>query len=142
MPGTGSTLIPALRYRDAHAAIDFLCRAFGLTKKAVYEGADGSVAHAELVLESATGRGMIMLGTSNNSTEYGKQMSLVDENGCKPTSTLYLVVPDAEAVYATAQEAGATILSPLTAMEYGGKAFNCKDPEGNLWTVGEYDPWA
>jgi uncharacterized glyoxalase superfamily protein PhnB len=25
----GSTIIPGLRYRDAHAAIDFLCKAFG-----------------------------------------------------------------------------------------------------------------
>lgn len=31
MPCTtnGSTFIPGLRYRDAHAAIDFLCAAFG-----------------------------------------------------------------------------------------------------------------
>lgn len=26
----GSTIIPNLRYRDAHAAIDWLCRAFSL----------------------------------------------------------------------------------------------------------------
>jgi len=27
-------------------------------------------------------------------------------------------------------------------MEYGGKAFSVQDPEGYLWSVGEYDPWA
>jgi len=27
-------------------------------------------------------------------------------------------------------------------MEYGGKAFVVKDPEGYVWSVGEYDPWA
>src|SRR3546814_6749066 len=36
---TTSTIIPCLRYRDALAAIDWLCRAFGFEKHAVY--ADG-----------------------------------------------------------------------------------------------------
>jgi uncharacterized glyoxalase superfamily protein PhnB len=30
----------------------------------------------------------------------------------------------------------------LKEMEYGGKAFSVQDPEGYLWSVGEYDPWA
>ena len=30
----------------------------------------------------------------------------------------------------------------LKEMEYGGKAFTVKDPEGYMWSVGEYDPWA
>jgi uncharacterized glyoxalase superfamily protein PhnB len=30
----------------------------------------------------------------------------------------------------------------LKEMEYGGKAFSVRDPEGYLWSVGEYDPWA
>ncbi|HEY6251202.1 MAG TPA: glyoxalase, partial [Candidatus Angelobacter sp.] len=25
---------------------------------------------------------------------------------------------------------------------YGGRAFTCRDPEGHLWNVGSYDPWA
>ena len=34
---TGSTIIPSLRYRDAHAAIEWLVRVFGFQKQAVYE---------------------------------------------------------------------------------------------------------
>ncbi len=26
-------------------------------------------------------------------------------------------------------------------MDYGGKAFTCRDPEGHVWNIGEYDPW-
>ena len=26
-------------------------------------------------------------------------------------------------------------------MSYGGKAFTVCDPEGYVWSVGEYDPW-
>ena len=46
-----STVIPGLRYRDAPAAIEWLCRAFGFEKHAVYPNPDGSIAHAQLVLE-------------------------------------------------------------------------------------------
>ena len=27
-------------------------------------------------------------------------------------------------------------------MDYGGKAFAVRDPEGHIWSVGEYDPFA
>ena len=64
---TTATVIPALQYQDAPAAIDFLCKAFGFEKKAVYEGEGGSIAHAELTL----GNGMVMLGSVKES-EYGK----------------------------------------------------------------------
>src|SRR5215210_5343943 len=52
-------LIPAIRYRDAPAAIDWLERAFGFERHAVYEGDDGTIHHAEL----RVGSGMIMLGS-------------------------------------------------------------------------------
>jgi len=39
---TTATVIPALQYQDAPAAIDFLCKAFGFEKKAVYQG-EGAV---------------------------------------------------------------------------------------------------
>jgi len=29
----------------------------------------------------------------------------------------------------------------IKTMEYGGKAFTVRDPEGYLWSVGEYSPW-
>ena len=57
-----STLIPCLRYRDAPAAIDFLCGAFGFTRHAVYaDDADPSIVHhAQLVF----GNSMVMLGSA------------------------------------------------------------------------------
>jgi uncharacterized glyoxalase superfamily protein PhnB len=26
--------------------------------------------------------------------------------------------------------------------DYGGRGYNCRDPEGYLWSFGSYDPWA
>jgi len=40
-------IFPALRYRDAPAAIEWLGRAFGFEEKAVYRGEEGSIQHAE-----------------------------------------------------------------------------------------------
>ena len=55
-----SNIIPGLRYRDAYAAIDWLCNVLGFERRLVVPGdAEGSVAHAQLVL----GNGMIMLGS-------------------------------------------------------------------------------
>jgi uncharacterized glyoxalase superfamily protein PhnB len=33
------------------------------------------------------------------------------------------------------------MIRELAEMEYGGKAFSCRDPEGHRWNLGEYDPW-
>jgi uncharacterized glyoxalase superfamily protein PhnB len=41
-------IFPALRYKDDHAAIDWLLRAFGFEKHVVFDGPGGDVAHGEL----------------------------------------------------------------------------------------------
>jgi uncharacterized glyoxalase superfamily protein PhnB len=132
-----STVIPALRYRDAPAAIEWLCSVLGFTRHAVYEGAGGVINHAELAL----GGGMIMLG-SMKEDEHGRRFKAPGELGGVETSSAYIVVPDADAVYARAQAAGATIVRPLQKMEYGSREFTVNDPEGHSWSVGTYDPWS
>ena len=134
---TKSAIIPGLRYRDALAAIDWLCRAFGFQKHAVYMGPNHTVAHAQLTL----GGGMIMLGSANNSSEYGRTVVQPDEIDLRETQSPYLVVPDADAVYASAKAAGATIVIDIADMDYGGRGFTCRDLEGHLWSIGTYDPW-
>lgn len=124
---TRTTVIPSLRYKDAPAAIDWLCRAFGFEKQAVYPGPDNTVAHAQLTF----GNGMIMLGSASNPSPV--------EAG--PQSTC-LIVADSDAVYASAKTNGATIVMDIADMNYGGRAFSCLDPEGHLWHIGTYDPWA
>ena len=149
MAESRSTVIPALRYRDARAAIEWLCSVLGFTRHAVYEGAGGVINHAELAL----GGGMIMLG-SMKENERGKENEPGKEDaqsrrfkapadlGGVETSSAYIVVPDADAVYARAQAAGATIVRPLQDMEYGSREFTVSDPEGHSWSVGTYNPWS
>jgi uncharacterized glyoxalase superfamily protein PhnB len=137
MPETRSTVIPALRYRDAHAAIEWLCNVIGFERHAVYEGENGAVGHAELKLAG----GMIMLG-SQKDDELGRNFKSPSETGGIETRGVYIVVPDADAVHARAVAAGAPIVRPLQDTPYGSREFSVKDPEGHSWSVGTYDPWA
>ena len=133
---TTSTIIPCLRYRDAPAAIDWLCRAFGFEKHAVY--ADGDIVHhAQLTF----GNGMIMLGSTGNDSEWGRQIAQPDETGLRETQSPCVIVADADAHYTRARAAGAQIVIEIAAQEYGGRGYACRDPEGHLWWFGSYDPW-
>jgi uncharacterized glyoxalase superfamily protein PhnB len=131
----GSTVIPAMRYRDPRKMIDWLCENFGFVRKAVYDDENGGVAHAELAL----GDGMIMLGSARDD-DYGKvqQPATADR---PVTQSTYIVVPDADAVYARAKANGATIVLDISDKDYGGRDFTCRDPEGQVWSIGTYDPW-
>lgn len=134
--GTASTIIPCLRYRDALVAIDWLCEAFGFEKRAVY--ADGNtVHHAQLTF----GNGMIMLGSADNASEWGKQMVQPEEIGLRETQSPCVIVADADAHYARAKAAGAAIVMDISDQDYGGRGYACRDPEGHLWWFGSYDPW-
>lgn len=134
---SGSTIVPGHRYRNAPAAIDWLCKVFGFERHAVYEGENGSIAHAELTL----GNGMIMLG-SGKDDDYGRGFKSPSELNGIETRSCYIVVLDADAAYARAVDAGAEVIRPLQDTPYGSREFAVKDPEGHSWSAGTYDPWA
>jgi uncharacterized glyoxalase superfamily protein PhnB len=135
---TRSSVIPVLRYRDASAAIEWLCEAFGFEKNLVVPNEDATIAHAQL----SFGNGMIMLGSvPKNETEFGRLMKQPDEIGGAETQSAYVVVEDADAAYARAKAAGARIVIEIKDEDYGGRGFSCYDLEGHLWSFGTYDPW-
>ncbi len=135
--GIRSSVIPGMRYRDAPAAIEWLCRVLGFEKQLIVNGRNGSIAHAQLVL----GNGMIMLGSGENKV-FDPLFKQPDEIGSAETRNVYLVVQDADAVYAQALAAGASIVIEIKNEPYGGRGFTCRDPEGHSWSIGTYDPWA
>ena len=105
---TQATVISCLRYRDAPVAIEWLCNTFGFGKHLVVPNVDGTIAHAQL----SFGNGMIMLGSvQKNETEFGRLMTQPDEIGGGQTQSSYMVVTDADAVYACAKTAGAKLPS-------------------------------
>ncbi len=131
------TIIPTLRYRDAASAITWLCGAFGFKEHLVVPGEDNRIEHAQLTF----GNGMIML-SSVRDDEFGKLQAppaTSDEIVCQSP---YIIVPDIDEHYHHVVKTGARIVMPLTAEDYGGKNYSCRDPEGYLWNFGSYDPWA
>lgn len=133
----GSAVIPGLNYRDAHAAMAWLERVLGFERRAVYTGPDNVVQHAELSL----GNGMVMLGSVKSDGPHSHLMATPAEAGGRVTSGMYIVVPDCGPVWESARAAGAEVVRQLETMSYGGQSFSVRDPEGYLWSVGEYDPW-
>jgi uncharacterized glyoxalase superfamily protein PhnB len=133
---TRTTVIPCLRYRNAPAAIEWLCKAFSFDKQLVVPNPDGTIAHAQL----SFGNGMIMLGSVVDS-DFGRLMKQPDEIAGAETQTPYVIVADADAVYSRAKAAGAQIVLDIKNEDYGGRGFSCRDLEGHLWNFGTYDPW-
>ena len=132
---TSAIIIPALRYDDAAAAIEWLCTAFGFEKHFVVPGDNGKVAHAQLTFRN----GMIMLGSSYRG-EYDRLLRSPAEAG-GVTQSPYIVVDDVDGHCERARAAGADIVMPPEDQEYGGRLYICRDPEGHVWNFGSYDPW-
>ena len=135
----GSMVIPSVRYKDARAAIAWLERVLGFERQAVYDGPDGTVAHAQLTFG---GSGMLMLGSASNRGPQTDSYAMPEEIGGRVTTALYLVVKDCVPTWERVKAEGVEVVMELKEMDYGGKAFTVKDPEGYMWSVGEYDPWA
>ena len=134
-----SNIFPFLRYQDASAAIEWLVQAFGFEKKAVYPGPEGSntIAHAELRI----GSGLIMLGSAKD--DHLKMKTPREAGGV--TQGIYILVSDANAVdprFERAKAAGAEVVMEPRDLDYGSREFAVRDPEGNLWSFGTYDPAA
>lgn len=125
-------IIPAIRYQDATAAIDWLERAFGFERGLVVADGDGVVHHAQLSL----GPGWIMLGSSRE-----------DELGLRSprelggvNQSIYVIVTAPDDHYARARAAGAEIVRELADTDYGSREYTCRDPEGHVWSFGTYRP--
>ena len=123
-------MFPWRTYDDAHAAIAFLESAFGAERHGYQEADDGSVQHAELRF----GNGIVMVGSSTP--------ALPATRGAGAGGTgIYIAVDDIDAHFAHARAAGAEIVSELTDVGYS-REYSARDPEGNGWHFGTYQPFA
>ena len=126
------TIFPAVRYRDADAALTFLRRAFGATEKAIYRDEAGVIRHGEVLIAGA----IVMIGTADDDGWLGGQ----SPEPRASTISLYLVVPDPDAHHETAVAAGAEVVRELQSTDYGSREYSVRDLEGNPWSFGTYDP--
>lgn len=122
---------PGLYYRDGHAAIDFLVRAFGFRLRMMMPDEQGGVAHAELTFRDS----VVMLSSAKPDLGWVSPLDLAGHH-----QTLSVVVEDVDAHYAQAVAAGAVIKRALREESYGGRGYDARDPEGHAWYFGTYEP--
>jgi uncharacterized glyoxalase superfamily protein PhnB len=126
-----SSVIPFIYYEDPRAALEWLQKAFGFEEQVVYTGEDGTIEHAQLRL----GSGMIMPGApSRYNMKSARELGATNQGN-------YVVVADPDAHYERAKAAGAEIVEELHDEDYGSRGYTARDPEGNVWVFGTYDPF-
>lgn len=118
VPEGYQTITPYLVVNGAAQVVEFVTRAFGARDVHVMKGPNGEIRHGDFVI----GNSHIMLGEAS-----GPWPS-------QPTS-LYLYLPDCDAVYTQALAAGGTSVQEPKTQFYGDRHGAVKDPAGNTWWI-------
>lgn len=123
---TAVSLTPYLCCKGAAAAIDFYVQAFDAVEVTRLEEPGGRIGHAELTI------GGVPFDLADEYPEYG--VISPETLGGTPF-TLTLEVADADAVFARAVAAGATVQRELSDQFYGFRAGQVLDPFGYRWSI-------
>ena len=115
------TVTPYLVAQDGPALLEFAKQAFGAEEMFRAVGSAGGL-HAE----ARIGDSMLMMGGGIPGREFRSSAN---------THALHLYVPDCDAVYQRALQAGATSLDEPRDQEYGERSGSVKDPAGNFWYI-------
>jgi len=126
MTNLNPTVWLTLQAHDAPALIDYYVRVFGFVVAARYGDGD-TVDHAQL--NWSEGAGGIMLGGPRPGSVWSREPG---------TAGGYVVVADPDALYERVCGHQADIVRPLAKTDYGAREFAVRDPEGNLWSFGDY----
>jgi PhnB protein len=119
IPEGYQSVIPYLIVDGAARLLDFVRQAFGAVEHERMTRDDGSIGHAEVQI----GDSMVMI---SDGRDPWKPMP----------AAIYLYVPDTDATYHRAIEAGAVSLMEPADQFYGDRNAGVKDPAGNIWWIG------
>lgn len=112
------TVTPYLVTTDAARVLEFAKQAFGAVEVERHDDEQGRIQHAAIRI----GDSMVMLGESSGDWKAMPAM-------------LYLYVPDADATYRRAIEAGGTTVREPRDEVYGDRSGGVQDPAGNQWWI-------
>jgi uncharacterized glyoxalase superfamily protein PhnB len=120
------TITPSLTVRNGDEAIAFYKKALGAQERMCMRSPDGKITHAELQI----GNSIVFMNEENPAW------------GCKSAQTLggnatafYLYVPDVDAAFQRALDAGGKTTMPVMDMFWGDRMGNFTDPFGFSWTI-------
>jgi uncharacterized glyoxalase superfamily protein PhnB len=112
------TVNPYLHPLRGEPVISFLKRGFGAEELAKYASPDGVIHHAQIKI----GDSVLELGEA-----HGPYQPM--------PSMFYLYVPNVDATYSRALNAGATSISEPADQSYGDRSGGVKDAFGNQWYI-------
>ena len=124
IPPGHTTVTPSMTLNDANKAIEFYKRAFGAIEQGRFEGPDGKIMHAEIVI----GNSPVML----NDEVMGCRSAV--STGGSPVA-FYLYFENADAAQKKAIAAGAKEIMPVTDMFWGDRMGLIEDPFGYKWNI-------
>jgi uncharacterized glyoxalase superfamily protein PhnB len=119
-------VVPYLLYADAGAAMDWLIKVFGFTARARDVNSDGTVRHAELVLDNG---GVIMLGSPGPDFRGPGELGEVTQLQC-------ITITDLPGHRDRARAAGANV-SEIGIRANRARSYTADDPEGHRWYFSE-----
>jgi uncharacterized glyoxalase superfamily protein PhnB len=136
-PADWPALTPYLTVSDASRSLAFYEAAFGFKVTGqVMRNDAGAVMHAGMRL----GDTALMFAPQNPSSDMRPPAS----SGASDSLTLYVYVPDVDALAARAERAGARVLQRPADQFWGDRIAVFRDPDGYHWTfatnIGEFDP--
>ncbi|RMI34831.1 VOC family protein [Nocardia stercoris] len=117
-PAGYTTVAPWVVTDDTGALLDFIARVFDGEELARVATADGSIGHGEIRV------GDTVVLAFDRRPEWPVLPSL-----------LRVWVPDADAAFAAALAAGATVVTEIDNSAFGQRGGRLKDPFGNIWWV-------
>ena len=127
MSNSNPSIWLTLQAHDAPALIDYYVDTFGFVVTARC-GDDGTIVkHAEL--RWPEGVGGIMLGSHRPGSDWCREPG---------TAAGFVVTADPDRLYERVVSRNADVIRPLTDTDYGAREFAVRDPEGNLWSFGDY----
>lgn len=121
-----TTLIPHLVCRNGSEAIEFYQKALGAEALGVFKSPDGRVMNAALQVGGA------MFYVVDEMPEHG---ALGPRALGGTAVSIYMKVPDCDAVYSRAMAAGCTVKTPLQDMFWGDRYSLVEDPYGHRWEI-------
>jgi uncharacterized glyoxalase superfamily protein PhnB len=119
-------VVPYLLYADAGAAMDWLIKVFAFTERARDTNSDGTVRHAELMLDNG---GVIMLGSPGPDFRGPAKLGEVTQLQC-------ITISDLLAHRERAKVAGASV-SEVGIRASNARSYTVDDLEGHRWYFSE-----
>ena len=127
IPDGFHAVTPTLTLDDAAQALDFYKRALGAQELMRMPGPGGRIMHAMIKL----GDSIVMMGDESP----GMPECRSPKSAGARTAGLYVYVPDADAAFKRAADAGAKVVQPPADMFWGDRAATIEDPSGHQWTL-------